>query len=597
MRSVPLTTPIPGTHVHSVRSDEDARRAHALLDSGCRIAFDTETTGVGYFDELRLVQFSDRNDAYVFEPQDWPDLVHKLATHPNRLAHNANFDANHLARFTGLPVATVLKGVTDTFLLSKLRDPRRRQDGNKLGHKLKPLVEHFISADFPDGDKALKAKFKENGWNSSTGWANICINDVDYRRYAALDCLGLWPLGAELEAEVKRLALDHLVPFDHRVNSICAEMREIGFAVDLPYTQALADELREECERYEQRARLFGIENLNSRAQVQEALLARGCELSKRTPSGELSVSGDVLKALDDDVARLVTSYRDAAKALATWVNPFLEHGSHDGRLHAQINSMEAKTFRMSITNPALQTLPKKDYRIRSCLTADEGHVLVACDLDQIELRVMAQQSNEPRLLDMFHAGQDLHSEVAARLYGPDFTPEQRSRAKAVNFGVAYGQGAKSLAESLGISRGEAKADIGRFFGSLPRLHRWIDNNTESVRDRRPSVITMTGRRIPVDVAHGKAYTASNYLIQSLAGDIFKDRLIAMHDAGLGPMLRLPIHDEILLSVPKEDAEEVARTVTKIMSTDLEGCPITATAEILPGHSWGSAYAPKESNV
>jgi DNA polymerase-1 len=107
----------------------------------------------------------------------------------------------------------------------------------------------------------------------------------------------------------------------------------------------------------------------------------------------------------------------------------------------------------------------------------------------------------------------------------------------------------------------------------------------------------MTGRVIPVDVAHGKAYCASNYLIQSLAGDIFKDRLIALHDAGLGPLLRLPLHDEIILSAPTKDAEEIARLVTKTMTDDLEGCPITATAEILPGRSWGSAYAPKESNV
>ena len=597
MRTVPLTTPIPGTHVHSVRSEEDASRAHALLDSGCRIAFDTETSGVGYFDELRLVQFSDRNDAYVFEPGDFPDLVHKLATHPNRLAHNANFDANHLARFTGLPVATVLNGVTDTFLLSKLRDPRRRQDGNKLGHGLKDLVEHFINADFPDGDKVLKEKFRANGWNSTTGWANICINDVDYRRYAGLDCLGLWPLGGELEHEVELLGLSSLVAFDHRVNSICAEMRETGFLVDLDYTKQVAAELEANCESLASKARLFGIENLNSRAQIQEALLSRGCELKKRTPSGELAVDGDVLKGLDDEVAQLVTAYRDDAKALSTWVKPFLEHGAHDGRLHAQINSMEAKTFRMSITNPALQTLPKKDWRIRSCLTADEGHVLIACDFSQVELRVMAALSKEQRMLDMFLDGQDLHSQVAKRLYGDDFTSEQRSRAKTVNFGVSYGQGATSLAESLGISKGEARATIDRFFRNFPRLHRWIDNNTEMVRDRRPRVTTMTGRVIPVDVGRGKAYAASNYLIQSLAGDIFKDRLIALHDAGLGPMLRLPVHDEIILSAPIEDAEEVARLVEDTMSDELMGCPITAEAEILPGHSWGSKYAPQESYV
>ena len=590
MRTVPITTPIPGTFVRSVRSEEDAEKARALLDSGCRIAFDTETTGVGYFDELRLVQFSDRNDAYVFEPGAFPDLVHKLATHPNRLAHNANFDANHLARFTGLPVATVLEGVTDTFLLSKLRDPRRRQDGNKLGHGLKDLVEHFINADFPDGDKVLKDKFRANGWNNTTGWANICIEDVDYRRYAGLDCLGLWPLGAELEHEVDKLGLGSLVKFDHRVNSICAEMRETGFLVDLDYTKQVAEELGANCESYKSKARLFGIENLNSRAQIQEALLARGCELHKRTPSGELAVDGEVLKGLNDEVAQLVTAYRDDAKALATWIKPFLEHGSHDGRLHAQINSMEAKTFRMSITNPALQTLPKKDWRIRSCLTADEGHVLIACDFSQIELRVLAALSREQRMIDMFINGQDLHSEVAERLHGADFTSEQRSQAKAVNFGVTYGQGSKSLAQDLHISKGKAQALIDNYFRTFTRVHRFIDENTQAVRDRRPRVVTHTGRVIPVDVARGKAYAASNYLIQSLAGDIFKDRLIALHDAGLGPMLRLPVHDEIILSAPKEDAEEVARLVENTMSDELMGCPITAQAEILPGHSWGSKY-------
>ena len=590
MRTPYLSSSLEDARVHPVRNQEDEAAAFALLRSGARIAFDCETAGINFFDELRLVQFSDQRDAFAFNPHQWPQLVHELAEHPHTVAHNAPFDCQHLARFTGKPVAEILKGVTDTFILAHLVDPRDARDGG-VGHHLKDLAAHYVDENAPHGDKLLKARFKELGYKQNEAWALIDIEDPTYVLYGGIDCIITARLVDELTKLVARHGLGHLVKFDHQVQTITSTMRERGIAIDLEYAQGLLKELERECEQAERMASALGCENVNSPTQVAEALKVRGIELTEKTDSGAPKVDRIVLESLNDELATQVLKAKGARKAVSSWVAPMIDHGQRDGRVHCNIRSLKAKTGRMSISEPPLQQLPSNDWRVRRCLISDNGSTLISADFAQVELRVLAALANETRMIDVFKAGEDLHGATAAMLFGEDYTDSQRSLAKGTAFGVVYGGGPKKLAEQAGVKQVEAKKVIDSFNRSYPRVTRWSAQLIESIKYARPIVITETGRRIPVDKRY--AYKAVNFAVQSLAADVFKASLLKLEEAGLGPSLLLPVHDEVIAQAPNTEAEQVAQEIAATMSDVLGAVPIQADSEIV-GTNWGAKYAPKE---
>jgi DNA polymerase-1 len=587
MRTPPLSTPISGTRVHPVRTHEDESAALSLLmDLSTRVAFDVETTGVGFYDDLRLVQFSDLTDAYCFEPQRWPKLATLLAARPNCVAHNAGFDAHHLARFCGLDVTQVLDGVTDTMVLARIVDPRTKKDG--YGHGLKYLAAKYVDPDAPDGDKALMARFHELGFNKATGYAGIDIDDPTYLMYGGLDCIMTNRLVEPLMELIQRHDQVHLVQYDHQVEMICAKMRSRGMRVDQPYSKKLTEELLAERDLNTAIAASLGVENINSTKQVADGLRIRGCELTETTDKGHLKVDKVILKGLDDDLARAIVAAKTASKAVTSWVTPFLDHAQHDGRVHCNIKTGSI-TYRLSASEPNLMNLPSGDWTIRRCLVADEGQSLISCDFSQVELRTVAVLAKEPRMIEVFKSGEDMHTATATKLFGSEHTPAERKLAKNTAFGIIYGGGADTLARQAGVSRSEARKAIQRFYRSYPRIQRWSDHTIQSIREKKPIVVTHTGRRIPVDPR--LAYKATNYAVQSLACDIFRDALIKLDKAGLD--LLLPVHDEIITQAPQADAQDMAREVARIMTDDLDGCPITADADVV-GPSWGHAYGAPE---
>ncbi len=335
-------------------------------------------------------------------------------------------------------------------------------------------------------------------------------------------------------------------------------------------------------------AAALGVENINSPKQVADGLQIRGCALSEKTEKGQLKVDKVVLNGLDDDLARAITSAKSASKALTGWVDPFLAHAAHDGRVHCNIKTGSI-TYRLSASEPNLMNLPAGDWRIRRCLVPDPGHQFITSDFAQVELRTVAAIAKEDRMIEVFLAGGDLHDATAARLFGDDFTDAQRKLAKNTSFGVLYSGGPDTLARQAGVTRLEARKAIDRFYRAYPRIRRWSNELITQIKERRPLVVTHTGRRIPVD--HRFAYRATNYAVQSLACDIFRDSLIKLDEAGID--ILLPIHDEVLVQAPEEDAEDVAAEVARIMTGDLDGVPITADSQVI-GPSWGHAYGAPE---
>ena len=596
MRTPPLRAPIEGLTIYPVRSDDDAAAAIGWLTQGHPIvAVDTETTGLDFHADVRLVQFGDQQTAWVMDPHRWRAPIEMLAFSEIPLvAHNAPFDMLHLARLLEPDnvveaVTTLMERTTDTSILAHLIDPREKKDGG-IGHGLKNLAEEYVDPDAPDGDHELKAVFRDLGLSVGEGFAKIDVDHPTYVLYSGMD-VGLTARLLEVLAKmVADLGLNDLSEFEHRAQTITTAITARGFGVDQVYAFALSEDLAAEQTNGERRAATMGVDNVNSTAQVAAALTARlGAVLTETTPSGATKVDKHVLAGLDDDLARAVLAAKNAGKFLTSYVDPIIEAALVDGRVHPRIRSLAAKTGRQSISLPPLHQLPSGDHRVRACLIPDDGMALVAADFSQVEFRVLAALSNETDMIQTFLDGGDLHDATAARLFGDDFTPAQRRLAKGVGFGLVYGGGVATLARQAGVGEFEAKLAIEKFERAYPRVKRWTRQVVDQMKYGDPIVITPTGRRIPLDRQFG--YRAVNYQIQSLAADLFKGALIQLDDAGFGPHLLCPVHDEVIAQAPIEEAEAFAADMAATMSGTLGPVPITAVGEVL-GRSWGAKYEP-----
>lgn len=274
---------------------------------------------------------------------------------------------------------------------------------------------------------------------------------------------------------------------------------------------------------------------------------------------------------------------------------------------------------------------------VRRCFIADPGYAVITADYDQIELRLAAALAGETSLIEAAKRGESLHKIAAAKLFGPDYTPDQYRYTKNVNFGWLYGGGAKTLAEQAGIPIGEAAAIVAEYKVTFPSLTEYKRKQQATVlrsalnaneyrayrsltaqmfslrRDskegrrarfavqieierlcyrRLGTIVTPYGRRLLVD-AH-KAYRATNYMVQSLARDVMAEGLLrVMDDPELEPTVFLPVHDEILGQAPKRKAEYIAKRYGEVMSTEFRGVPISASGKVY-GRSWGHGYRTKD---
>ena len=327
----------------------------------------------------------------------------------------------------------------------------------------------------------------------------------------------------------------------------------------------------------------------------------------KKTQRGYYSTNAKVL----DELARSypvvadVLSYREKAKIKSTYLDALPALVAGDGRIHTTLNQTVAATGRLSSSNPNLQNIPTRSelgHRVRTAFTVGEGSVFMACDYSQIELRLLAHLSGDEGLIRAFCEGEDFHAETAARVFGvpvDQVTHEMRSRAKAVNFGIVYGQQAFGLASSLGISRREAQEMIDRYFAAYPGVRRYLD---QVVADAHANlwVQTMYGRKRHVpDVAARNANmrnfgerTAMNHPMQGSAADIIKLAMVAvderMRAEGLKSKLVLQIHDELDFEVPADELEVMCQLVKRTME-DVAQLRVPLVAEVSWGKNWAEA--------
>jgi DNA polymerase-1 len=300
------------------------------------------------------------------------------------------------------------------------------------------------------------------------------------------------------------------------------------------------------------------------------------------------------------NLADTVLKQRKADKLANTYFSNFLTE-SIDGFVHPSVKTLGARTSRMSITDPALQTLPKGDDVVRKAfIPRDEDHVIVTSDLDQVEFRMFASLSSDANLISLFNladsTGSDPFTEIGREVYNdPQMQKSDKRRAliKSMIYGRLYGAGVAKQALTAGVHEAQMKQTSDAFDSRFPGMtlfQRQIeDAGTRRLKaEGQGYVYTWTGRRLPCD--EGRVYTLVNYLIQGGAAEVFKSNLVKLDQADLTELLIVPVHDEIVLNAPRKDAEEIKQIVKQCMTTT-EGWAVPLTADVDgPLESWGDKY-------
>lgn len=392
---------------------------------------------------------------------------------------------------------------------------------------------------------------------------------------------------------------------------VLAQIERTGVKID---SKKLSDLGVESSEHLEELAKeIYGISgeefNIDSPKQLGRILFeVLGLPPIKKNKTG-YSTDAIVMRELakTEPIAEMVTSYRELSKLKRTYIDSLPGMRKEDGRLHTNFNQTVTATGRLSSSDPNLQNIPvRTDFgrRIRECFVPlQEGSVFMAADYSQIELRLLANFSGDEKLIDAFLSGADLHTRTAAHIFGVDESevePSMRRKAKAVNFGIVYGQQAFGLAQSLDIPRSEAQDIIDSYFVAYPKVEEYLDQ-VKSDAASNGYAVTKYGRKRHVpelrssnrQVRAQAERVAMNHPLQGTAADIIKLAMIdiysALCDEGYLSKMIMTVHDEIDLSVPDEEIE----AVEKLVKTKMEGVlqlQVPLLAEVSYGSNWAEAH-------
>ena len=589
--------------------------------SGEVVAVDSETTGLDTFGpsfRVRLVQFGTAREGWLVPVElgnDFRAFVRwALAKLPRITIQNAPFDALAFERAGLASLDDVFRKVTDTKILAHLVDSRPVEEGG-AGTSLKPLSVRYVDPEADDGQRVLTKVFNAMGETKVTGWAKIDLFHPDYLRYALLDVLLASRLLPKLADQLRRMGVrDRLVEYEHEIARIGAVIQRNGMAVDAGYTERLRDTLTAEAAEYADKAKRYGVTSVNAPRQVGAALIGMGETLTEKTASGQLAVGKEVLLPLADldkqwdrigarepnALADAVLRSKRAGKWAVSYCAAMLDARDDAGRIHPNINTLGARTARWSVSSPPLQQLPSSEWRIRRCIVADApGEVIVASDFAQVELRVLVALAEAKEIVARVNGGEDLHTLTTRLVFniGPEVTDKElkndprRKLCKTISLGKAYAGGVKTLAKQTGLPLEQVKRAVAQYDRALPAIRRYGKTLTNEAFRNKMTVETPSGRLLRLN--RDKAYTAIAFMCQSSARDILGQSLLEMDDAGLLPRIIGVVHDEVLISAPAGEAEEVAREMGRCMTMPFFGVNIEADPEVY-GPTWGHGYGATE---
>jgi DNA polymerase-1 len=554
-----------------VHTSADLATVAQALDESTVVGLDAETTSLNPRDgRVRLLSLATERgtylvDCFAVDPRPlWDVLAEKTV-----VAHNAAFDLAFLDAlgFTPGPVR-------DTMLLSQLL-----YAGPHQPHTLQACAERELK-------RILDKDLGKSDWTGT-----LTTEQLDY---AALDADVLLPLYAALDAKVATAGLATVAEIEHRCLPALVWLARSGVAFNRQTWQGLgqaaledsgrlAKELDAAAPKPEQPGMFSSGWNWDSPKQVKQALAAVGCPVE--------STDDDTLAKLDHPLAALLRDYRDARKRCTTYGRDWLKHVASDGRVYASWRQLgAAASGRMSCSGPNLQQLPRGSYR--KCFIAPAGRVLVKADYSQIELRIAAKVSGDKNMLAAYQRGDDLHTLTAQRVLGvAEVTKEQRQLAKAVNFGLLYGMGARGFQayakSNYGVELTLEQAEQYRqaFFSAYPGLRRWH----RSQKEGRVETRTLCGRRrLGVERFTEKLNTP----VQGTGADGLKQALALLwerRDQAPGAFPVLAVHDEIVVECGAGQAEAVSAWLRQAMvdgfGTWLNPIPVDVAVKTAP--TWG----------
>ena len=394
---------------------------------------------------------------------------------------------------------------------------------------------------------------------------------------------------------------------------VLAAMERAGMLVDPERLAGLSRGLAGEIAELESRIRdLAGDETFNPASPMQLShvlfdVLGLPTKGLKKTKRGFYSTNAKVLSELaqDHEIVRLILDYREKSKIKSTYLDTLGGLRREDGRVHTTYNQTITATGRLSSSDPNLQNIPTRSalgHTVKTAFSAGEGSVFLAVDYSQIELRLLAHLSGDEHLVRAFNEGEDFHAETAARVFGvpvAEVTPQLRSRAKAVNFGIVYGQQAYGLSQSLHIPMGEAREMIDRYFEAYPGVRMFLDNVVAEAK-RTGYAETMFGRRrhIPELASRNPQLrgfgerTAMNHPMQGTAADIIKVAMVQvahrLRVEGFAARMVLQVHDELDFECPVAEVERLTAMVREVME-GVVALRVPLIAEASTGTTWADA--------
>jgi DNA polymerase-1 len=541
------------------------------------MGIDTETTGLKWWTPnfLRTTQFGDAEQAWVLPQQWWGRLVKDSIENYTGpiVAHNAKFEMHAFAS-AGIQMPSAK--LEDTAFLAWLSDPSKRSG-------LKPISDRMLGhwAGFPE--YLLKEYFRKN----KVSWDTVPLEAEPYWFYGGWDPIltcQMWEKLQSYRGEAYDLEMA-LLPL------VC-KMETSGMGIDYEYVQGLRSEWAEEMASLRLACQSYGLNNPGSGPQIEAALRGEGWEPEAFTPTGRAMLNKGILSGIEHELGDIIIQYKRLQKWDSTYLKQFQER-EDNGRVHGDIKQCEARTGRMSVVGPPLQTLPRGPI-IRNCFVPGNGKTLVTVDYAQIELRLLAHYSRDPRMIEQFQAGLSLHKLLAKQLWGEEYDLEQYIITKNSWFSKAYGAGVEKFAETAHIPVGVAQGIYDGLDEEYPGIAGLQDEIIELGRRRlaeegRAYVRLSDGTCLPAD--DDAVYALVDYQLQGEAAKILKRAAVSLDNAGLGDSLRMFVHDEVVAEVEAEDQEEWTKEAQSIMEnlTDYR-VPITVEATACPT-SWGSKYA------
>jgi DNA polymerase-1 len=594
-----------------VADEESLHQLMARLESIPVLTFDTETTSTDPMQaELVGIALTDAPERGYYIPVDAPpgdpqleletvvEALAPLLSDPTglKVGHNVEYDLLVLQR-SGVAVAGP---IFDTMIAEWLTNPLSKNLGLKnlawarLKERMTPITDLI-----------------------GKGKGQLTMNQVPVAQaapYACADVDMTHRLVSILESELKeKQAWSLFTEVEMPLVPVLAAMEMAGVQLDVEQLARMSEELGARLGNLEVRIHeLVGYSfNINSTQQLSDALfkgLGLPAQGLRRTKSGHYSTAADVLERLrgKHPVIDLILEQRELAKLKSTYVDALPQLvNPRTGRLHTSYNQTGAVTGRISSSDPNLQNIPIRTElgrHVRRAFIAEPGWKLVAADYSQVELRVMAHISGDEGLLGAFARDEDIHASTAAAIMNVPLekvTSDMRRVAKAVNFGLSYGQTAYGLSDATDLTQAEAENFIKTYFERFPRVQEYIDS-TKALAARQGYVETLLGRRryfaelqpgskASHNVRQSAERMAINAPIQGTAADIIKIAMIRLHQAlleqGLRSRMILQVHDELIVEAPDEEMATVAPLMREIMENAFE-LKVPLQVDLKVGQNW-----------